>query len=45
MKTEMEGLREILYKAIELGDCKEILKISQELDELIIKYMKSEDNT
>ncbi|WP_353094983.1 aspartyl-phosphate phosphatase Spo0E family protein [Tissierella praeacuta] len=44
MKTEIERLRQILYKTIESGNCKEVLKISQELDELIIKYMKNEDN-
>ncbi|MBU5256531.1 aspartyl-phosphate phosphatase Spo0E family protein [Tissierella praeacuta] len=42
-KNEVEELRELLHKAIKNDEYKEILKISKELDELIIKYIKSEN--
>ena len=35
---QLENLREKLYKVIDSGDSREILKISQELDRLILLY-------
>jgi hypothetical protein len=37
---ELEKLRTSLYKAIEGNDKDEILKLSRELDEVIVKEMK-----
>lgn len=39
--SQIEYLREKLYKVIETGDVDYILKVSQELDELIMVYMQS----
>ncbi|MCX8130395.1 MAG: aspartyl-phosphate phosphatase Spo0E family protein [Clostridia bacterium] len=38
--SKLEFLREKLYKVIEKGSCEDILKASQELDRLILFYMK-----
>ncbi|MCX7922182.1 MAG: aspartyl-phosphate phosphatase Spo0E family protein [Clostridia bacterium] len=43
--SQLECLREKLYKVIETGDTEYILKISQELDELILNYMETQVNT
>ena len=37
---QMEILREKLYEMIKLGDVNGILKVSHELDALVLKYMK-----
>jgi len=39
--SSMEALRCKLYSVWEKGSSKEILKVSQELDVEIVKYMKS----
>jgi len=41
--NQIELLREKLYKVLEAGDNKRILRISQKLDKLIVNYM--EENT
>jgi tRNA nucleotidyltransferase/poly(A) polymerase len=38
--SQIERLREELHKVIETGDTARILRISQELDTLILCYMK-----
>ncbi len=42
MKNKINELREHLHQAIKSKDTAEVLKISQELDELIIEYFKEE---
>lgn len=39
---QIESIREKLYEAMEIEDSEKILKISQELDKLILIYMKKQ---
>jgi hypothetical protein len=41
---QLEILRERLYEMIKLGDVNGILKVSQELDSLVLKYMEKKLN-
>jgi hypothetical protein len=41
---QIEYLRQKLYEVIETGITEEILKVSQEMDELILDYMNSSIN-
>ena len=43
MKNKINNLREHLHQAVKSNNKVEILKISQELDKLIIEYHKEED--
>lgn len=43
--TNIECVREKLYNVIETGDKESILRISQELDMLIAKYVKLQLNS
>jgi hypothetical protein len=38
--SQLEYIREMLYKVLEKGTKDDILRISQELDKLIILYMQ-----
>lgn len=38
--NQLEALRQKLYEAIEEGNSDDILKVSQELDKLILLYMQ-----
>lgn len=42
-KCEVERFRELLHEAINSEDAERILNISRELDELIVQYIKTED--
>lgn len=42
MKNRINDLREHLHQAVKSKNTAEVLKISQELDELIIEYFKQE---
>lgn len=42
MKNKINDLREHLHQAVKSKNTAEVLKISQELDELIIEYFKEE---
>lgn len=44
MKNKIDKLRENLHRAIESEDKELLIKISQELDKLIVNYSKLEDN-
>jgi len=42
--SQIEFLREKLHKVIETGDAANILRISQELDKLILTFMEKQTN-
>lgn len=43
MKNRINELREHLHQIVKSKDYKEMLEVSQELDELIIEYFKEEN--
>ncbi|RCX17953.1 Spo0E like sporulation regulatory protein [Anaerobacterium chartisolvens] len=42
--SHLERVRQELYKSIESGNAEEILKISRELDKIILIYMGIEES-
>lgn len=39
--SQIERMRQTLYKVMEAGNADDILKVSQELDKLIVLYMQN----
>ena len=39
-KEKIEKLRELLHEAIDKGNSSEIISISQEMDKLLLEYIK-----